>query len=63
VLLSRHRLRRLRPAWPTPCVSAALAASELAAAILVAEPAEAATVSALTAITAAIAAKAAKTTM
>ena len=59
MLLSRHRLQRLRPAWPTPGVSAALAASKLAAAVLDAEAAEAAAVSALAAETAAIAALAA----
>jgi hypothetical protein len=46
MLLSWHRLQRLRGAGPTPCVSAALAASKIAATVLVAEPTEAATVAA-----------------
>ena len=53
MLLSRHRLQRLRRVWAACSV---LAASAATAAILVAEPAEAAAVSALAAETAAFAA-------
>jgi hypothetical protein len=56
VLLSRHRLQRLRGAGPTPCISAALASPKHTATVLVAEAAETAAVSALAAETAAFAA-------
>ena len=56
VLLSRHRLQRLQPAWPAPCISAALASPKLAATVLVAEATEAATYPTPAAETAAFAA-------
>ena len=58
MLLSRHRLQRLRGAGlrVSPGVSAALAASKFAATVLVAEAAKAAAVSTLAAETAAFAA-------
>jgi hypothetical protein len=56
VLLSRHRLQRLRGARlrVSPRVSAALAASKITATVLVAEAAQAAALAALAAVTAAI---------
>ena len=59
MLLSRHRLQRLQPAWPAPCISAALASPTLAATVLVAEATEAATYPTPAAETAAFAAIAA----